>query len=69
MLCMQVCKEHSIPVRLEAPHLADMDSWQGVFITSTSRLLLPVCEIMYQQDHGPLLHKVGMLTSQYAARG
>jgi hypothetical protein len=36
-----------------------MDSWQGAFISSTSRLLLPVCEIMYHEGQGQLQHKVG----------
>jgi hypothetical protein len=54
-----VCAERGIPVRLEAPLLSEMGSWQGGFITSTSRLLLPVCEVAYQEGHGELQHKVG----------
>lgn len=45
---LQVCGEHDVPVRLEAPSLSDIDSWQGAFISSTSRLLLPVSEVMYE---------------------
>lgn len=47
---VQVCAEHDVPVSLEAPVLADIDSWQGVFISSTSRLLLPVREVIYEVD-------------------
>jgi hypothetical protein len=46
-------------VKLSAPKLSDMGSWQGAFISSTSRLLLPVCEIACQEGQGPLQHKVG----------
>lgn len=38
--------------------MKDMDSWQGAFISSTSRLLLPVCEVAYQEGQGLLQHKV-----------
>ncbi|KAF6258830.1 aminotransferase [Scenedesmus sp. NREL 46B-D3] len=54
---LQVCAERGIAVRLEAPLLSDMGSWQGAFITSTSRLLLPVCEIAYHEGQGQLQHK------------
>lgn len=41
--CMsQVCKQQDVPVILEAPALNAADSWEGMFITSTSRLVLPV---------------------------
>jgi branched-subunit amino acid aminotransferase/4-amino-4-deoxychorismate lyase len=75
MLVTQVCAERGIPVRLQAPLLSDMDSWQGAFISSTSRLLLPVCEIAYQEGHGQLQHKVGSArclcksSSQWTALG
>jgi branched-subunit amino acid aminotransferase/4-amino-4-deoxychorismate lyase len=55
---VQVCAERGVPVVLRAPLLSELGSWQGAFISSTSRLLLPVCEVAYQ-DQGQLLHKVG----------
>ncbi|WIA18133.1 hypothetical protein OEZ85_009609 [Tetradesmus obliquus] len=54
---LQVCDDRGIPVVLAAPSLKDMDSWQGAFISSTSRLLLPVCEVAYQEGQGLLQHK------------
>jgi branched-subunit amino acid aminotransferase/4-amino-4-deoxychorismate lyase len=39
---LQVCKQEGIPVDLEAPAVDTADTWDGMFITSTSRLVLPV---------------------------
>lgn len=47
-VCSQVCREQGVPVQLQPPQLADIDSWQGAFISSTSRLLLPACIVQYQ---------------------
>jgi len=41
-LLWQVCEREGIPVVLAAPKVDDADSWDGMFITSTSRLVLPV---------------------------
>lgn len=38
----QVAAREGIPVVLQPPRLQDLPRWQGCFITSTSRLLLPV---------------------------
>ena len=37
-------------MKLEAPNIHDIDSWQGAAIASTSRLLLPVHEVEYGSD-------------------
>ena len=53
-LVLQVCAEHGIPVRLETPNICDITAWDGAFISSTSRLLLPVDYIDVQADgHEP----------------
>jgi len=43
---ISVCQQHGIPLKLEAPRIADRCRWQGAFITSTSRLVLPVHELI-----------------------
>lgn len=42
-----------MPVQLQAPQMSDIDSWQGAFISSTSRLVLPACEVQYEKDGQP----------------
>lgn len=44
-LTLEVCEKHGIPVILTPPSLSDIKNWEGCFISSTSRLLLPVDEI------------------------
>lgn len=43
-VALAVARREGIPVVLEPPRLADLNRWEGCFITSTSRLLLPVDE-------------------------
>jgi hypothetical protein len=40
-------------VRLETPNINDVGTWQGAFISSTSRLLLPVDHIAVFSQEGP----------------
>ncbi len=47
-----------MPVQLQPPRLSDIDSWQGAFISSTSRLLLPACEVQYTNSAGQPSTKV-----------
>ena len=46
-LILDICAAEGIPVTLTPPKLADIGRWQGAFISSTSRLLLPVNEVWY----------------------
>ena len=63
-------------VVLEPPRLADIDRWEGCFISSTSRLLLPVDEAsvplpeeqQQQQDGGPAALQ-GMRTRKFERGG
>jgi thiol oxidase len=59
LLCLQVCQEQGVPVQLQPPRLSDIDSWQGAFISSTSRLLLPASEVQYTDPAGQPSKKVG----------
>ena len=46
-LVLEVCAREGIPVALTPPDLADVSRWQGAFISSTSRLVLPVHELAF----------------------
>ncbi|KAF9276829.1 hypothetical protein BGZ68_009713 [Mortierella alpina] len=39
---LAVCEEQKIPIEFKFPNLKHFDEWEGAFITSTSRLVLPI---------------------------
>ncbi|CAI5535062.1 unnamed protein product [Closterium sp. Naga37s-1] len=41
-LILSVCQQQGVPVQLRAPQVGEAYKWQGAFISSTSRLLLPL---------------------------
>lgn len=45
-LLLEVCAREGIEVVLEAPSLRDAEAWQGCIVSSTSRLALPVDELV-----------------------
>lgn len=45
-LILEVAVAENVPVVLQPPRLADLGRWEGAFISSTSRLLLPVDEVL-----------------------
>lgn len=49
-LVLEVCEANDIPYKLEAPPLAKLSSLEAAFITSTSRLILPIDEIKIPAD-------------------
>jgi len=49
----KACADLGIPVRLTPPLLSQIDEWQGAFISSTSRLLLPADELRWQPPEQP----------------
>ena len=51
-LLLEECEKENIGVDLQPPRMDEMESWQGAFISSTSRLLLPVSEIFYTDASG-----------------
>ncbi|KAG0050733.1 hypothetical protein BGZ83_004480 [Gryganskiella cystojenkinii] len=46
---MAVCEQEQIPVQHQFPNLKNVQDWEGAFITSTSRLVLPI-ETMIMPD-------------------
>ena len=51
-LVLELCAREGIPVSLRAPALADAGSWAGAFLTSTSRLVLPLDELRVLEGEG-----------------
>jgi branched-subunit amino acid aminotransferase/4-amino-4-deoxychorismate lyase len=51
-IVVDICKKHDIAFKWEFPKLEDakQGKWEGCFITSTSRLLLPI-EAIYIGHH------------------
>lgn len=47
-LVINLCQKEEIPVIYDYPRLDEMNNWQGAFITSTSRLLMPITEVSIQ---------------------
>ncbi|KAI8982023.1 aminotransferase [Mycotypha africana] len=41
-LVIGICEKHDIPLRWDFPRLQEVDTWEGCFLTSTSRVLLQV---------------------------
>ncbi|KAG0021236.1 hypothetical protein BGZ81_009033 [Podila clonocystis] len=39
---LSVCEQHKIPVKFAFPNLKHVDDWEGAFLSSTSRLVLPI---------------------------
>ncbi|ORX87124.1 hypothetical protein BCR32DRAFT_324603 [Anaeromyces robustus] len=44
------CKEMNILVKREFPNINDIKKWSGAFITSTSRLVLPITKFYYKNE-------------------
>lgn len=45
-MVLDCCEKNSIPVKLTSPNINDVDAWEGAFITSTSRLVMPVNQVI-----------------------
>ena len=41
-LVLDVCRDAGIDAVLEAPSVAELGEWEGAFITSTSRFVMPI---------------------------
>tara|TARA_B100000674_G_C37585751_1_gene798451 strand:+ start:273 stop:755 length:483 start_codon:yes stop_codon:yes gene_type:complete len=65
---LDVCAREGVPVERRAPNAADMAAWEGAFISSTSRLLLPVDEIARVSDSGEVLEAHAFPRSPLADR-
>ena len=51
-LLLEECEREGVEVDLSPPSLEEIDEWQGCFISSTSRLLLPVSRVVYTSKDG-----------------
>lgn len=51
---LQLCEREGIRVQLQPPRLDQLPRWQGCFITSTSRLALPVDAVRVLDEEGHL---------------
>lgn len=49
-LVIDMCKDNSLPLKYEFPNVKDCKSWDGCFICSTSRLLMPIHELYITDD-------------------
>ena len=47
---LDVCEQQGIPVVLQPPNVATIEKWQGALISSTSRLALPISEIVIYNE-------------------
>ena len=45
-LIIKQCQAHGVEVVLQPPNIKDMGTWEGCLISSTSRLALPVDELI-----------------------
>lgn len=50
---LRVAEQLGVPVVLEPPRLEELDAWDGAFVSSTSRLLLPIDEISVPDRNPP----------------
>lgn len=50
-LVLEVCAEDGVPVVLAPPTLASVATWAGAFLTSTSRLVLPIDTLAYSSAY------------------
>ncbi|KAG0205921.1 hypothetical protein BGX28_002563 [Mortierella sp. GBA30] len=49
---LTVCEQQNIPIEFNFPNLKKLDEWEGAFITSTSRLVLPIETIVLPDGSG-----------------
>lgn len=51
-IVINVCQKHNVPFKWEFPELEDAKrgKWEGCFLTSTSRLLLPIETVLIDEE-------------------
>jgi thiol oxidase len=54
---LRVAEREGIPVVLEPPTVGELGAWEGAFVSSTSRLLLPVDEASAPELNPPVVKK------------
>lgn len=63
-IVIKVCEKHNIPLKWEFPLLQDgrQGKWEGCFLTSTSRLLLPIETILVDNERWGCLFVYGWIS-------
>lgn len=51
-IVLEVCAQEGIQVQLEAPTISEAHTWQSAFLSSTSRLVLPLDQVHYRDTRG-----------------
>lgn len=50
-MVLEECAQAGIPLVLTPPNATEMDRWEEAFISSTSRLVLPIDEVRWPEGH------------------
>eukprot|EP01094_Clydonella_sp_ATCC50884_P013053 TRINITY_DN23324_c0_g1_i1.p1 TRINITY_DN23324_c0_g1~~TRINITY_DN23324_c0_g1_i1.p1 ORF type:complete len:213 (+),score=43.56 TRINITY_DN23324_c0_g1_i1:140-778(+) len=62
-LVFEICEKNRFTVAHRMPSVEDMDSWDAAFLTSTSRLILPIDEVRDYTDSDEI-HRVRKFDSK-----
>jgi len=55
---LNVCKKNNIPVIFQHPNKFETNMWDGAFLTSTRRLVLPINSIGMPEDSNSPVHQI-----------
>jgi len=50
-IILQTCEKIKLPVEFRAPNINDIDKFEGAFISSTSRMLMPINTIRIMSNN------------------
>ncbi|KAJ6246724.1 d-aminoacid aminotransferase-like plp-dependent enzymes superfamily protein [Anaeramoeba flamelloides] len=56
-LTIKVCKKMGMKIIYKNPKIDKIDQWEEAFITSSSRLVLPIDSVLYEKEEGQLIEK------------
>eukprot|EP01118_Nematostelium_gracile_P017889 TRINITY_DN7784_c0_g1_i1.p1 TRINITY_DN7784_c0_g1~~TRINITY_DN7784_c0_g1_i1.p1 ORF type:complete len:301 (-),score=70.17 TRINITY_DN7784_c0_g1_i1:46-948(-) len=56
-LILHICKEKNIAIKMEAPNVKDINNWDSCFLSSSSRLILPIHEMRLPEVEPAVHHK------------
>jgi len=55
-IVLDICKDKNIPLSLNTPNVKDISNWNAVFLTSSSRLILPIQSLRFPEEDPPIEH-------------
>eukprot|EP00747_Dinoflagellata_sp_TGD_P219409 gnl/TRDRNA2_/TRDRNA2_91514_c0_seq4.p1 gnl/TRDRNA2_/TRDRNA2_91514_c0~~gnl/TRDRNA2_/TRDRNA2_91514_c0_seq4.p1 ORF type:complete len:354 (+),score=66.18 gnl/TRDRNA2_/TRDRNA2_91514_c0_seq4:130-1062(+) len=66
---LEVAEQNGIPLRMEAPNMRDVETWESCFVCSTSRLVKPIRELVAPElgirrtfpTEGSITHRIEQL--------